>query len=229
MQKVAVIGLGRFGMALARSLAASGVQVIAIDRDRQPVAEIADSVDVAVRLDSTDQQALISQDVDKVDVCVVSIGENFEASLLTTVILKRLELPRVVCRAQTPLHAEIFRQIGADEVIQPEEQAGLHLARLLSNPHVLDAHTIAEGYSLLELQAPERFIGKSIRNLALRQEFEVNLLIIRRPFPVKQDEESTTVAPDYRMLIPKADDVVASGDRLVLVGKDESLQRLPRE
>ncbi|MCH8829515.1 MAG: TrkA family potassium uptake protein, partial [Planctomycetes bacterium] len=145
MQKVAVIGLGRFGMVLARQLAASGVEVIAIDRSQNLVNEIKDDVDVAVRLDSTDESALRSQDVHKVDVCVVAVGENFEAALLTTVIARKIGVPRVICRAQTEFHKDIFHQIGADEVIQPETQAGEQLARKLANPHIKDFISLAEG------------------------------------------------------------------------------------
>ena len=108
-QRLAVIGLGRFGMSLARQLAAHGAEVIAIDSNHRLVNEISDDVSLAVRLDSTDEAALRSQEVDRVDCVVVSIGENFEAALLTTVLCKRnLKVGSVICRAQTPLHAEIF-------------------------------------------------------------------------------------------------------------------------
>ena len=166
--KVAVIGLGRFGIVVARQAAASGAQVIAIDSDPEQVADIKDDVDVAVRLDSTDEVALISQEIDKVDICVVAIGENFEAALLTTVIAKNLGIPRVICRAQTAFHAEIFRKIGADEVIQPESQAGAQLARRIANPHVEDFITLGEGFTLVELRAPGAFHNKTLQALSLR-------------------------------------------------------------
>ncbi|MFV0443564.1 MAG: potassium channel family protein [Planctomycetaceae bacterium] len=230
MQKVAVIGLGRFGTALARTLATSGVQVIAIDRNGQLVSELADDVDVAVRLDATDKQALISQDIDQVDVGVVSIGENFEAALLTTVLLRQLNVPQVICRAQTQFHAEIFRQIGAHQVIQPEHEAGLDLARRIANPQLLDAFHVADGYSLIELRAPEAFIGKSLRHLALRQAYDVNLLIIRRPKPIPEDSPpEASPAPVYELRVPKADELVQRDDILVLVGSDKALSCLPRE
>jgi len=115
-------------------------------------------------------------------------------------------------------------------VIQPEQEAGLHLARLIANPQVLDAHTISAGYSLLELRAPDRFIGKSIRHLALRQEYDVNLLIIRREKPQPEvGEGESAPEPVFEMRIPKADDLVQAGDILVVVGSDEALERLPRE
>ena len=124
-QRVAVIGLGRFGMALARRLSQHGAEVIAIDRQHKLIEEICNDVAIAVRLDSSEEAALRSQEVERVDCVVVAIGENFEAALLTTAICKKnLKVPKVICRAQTTLHAEIFRQIGADEVIQPEQNAG---------------------------------------------------------------------------------------------------------
>ena len=140
MRRVAVIGLGRFGMAVVEQLAASGVQVIAVDSDSELVDEVKHRVDVAVTLDSTDERALRSQDIHKVDVLIVAIGENFEAALLTAAIAKKqLKIPRVICRAATSIHAEIFSQIGADEVIQPESETGRQLAR---KPDVASRRTI---------------------------------------------------------------------------------------
>ncbi|MEZ6064500.1 MAG: TrkA family potassium uptake protein [Planctomycetaceae bacterium] len=189
MQRIAVIGLGRFGSSLTYALADSGVEVLAIDEAVEPVDELMDVADVAVRLDSTDREALISQGVDKVDVCVVAIGEDFEAALLTTVIVKRLGVPMVVCRAQTPFHAEIFKQIGADRVIQPEQEAGRQLARQLASPELVDIVPLAEGYTLIEMRAPELFRGKTIRSLELRQKYDVNLVVIKRPMHVDALEE----------------------------------------
>ena len=196
MRRIAVIGLGRFGMALARNLARLGVQVIAADRNMQLVNEIKDDVDLAVRLDSTDRDALDAQDIDKVDVCVVSIGENFEASLLTTVILRKLGVPQIICRAQTTFHAEIFRQIGADEVIQPETSAGEQMARRLANPRLNDVIDIAEGYSIVEIEAPKSWWGTGLKDLGLRTKFDVNLVAIKRQAvpPIEEGGESESAA-----------------------------------
>lgn len=225
MRKVAVIGLGRFGMALAQNLVASGVQVIALDRNGQLVNDIKDQVDLAVRIDSTDKSALLSQDIQKVDTCVVSIGENFEAALLTTVLLKQLGVPEVICRAQTIVHAEIFRQVGADRVIQPEQESGSNLARQLANPRLVDFIRLADGFSLLEVHAPSSFVGKTIRNLALRAQYNLNLVVIRRP--VKQSKE--TGETEFQTIVPRPEDSIESGDLLVFVGTDQALAKLPRE
>ncbi len=115
------------------------------------------------------------------DVCVVGIGENFEASLLTATILRKLGVKYLICRAQTAVHAEIFRRIGADEIIQPETQAAEELGRRLSNPHLEDLIQLAEGYSLIEMLAPRSFRGKTLEQIGLRTKYQVNLIGVRRP------------------------------------------------
>ncbi|TWT57753.1 Ktr system potassium uptake protein A [Thalassoglobus neptunius] len=226
MRKAAVIGLGRFGMALAKDLAASGVQVIALDRDGRLVNEVKDFVDLAVRADGTDQAVLQSQEIDKVDVCVVAIGEQFEAALLATVIAKQFGIPEVICRAQTEFHAEIFRKIGADRVIQPEQQAGEHLARQLANPQLIDFIQLADQFTLLEFPAPKQFQGKTIAELALRNKFHVNLVVIRRLIPSSAEEGEEK---KFRTVFPRPDEALQAEDVLVVVGSDEALSRLPRE
>jgi len=227
MHHIAVIGLGRFGSALARQLAVAGSQVIAIDSSPGPVEEIKDQVPVAVRLDSTDNVALKSQNIDKVDVAVVAIGENFEAALLTTVILKKFGIPKIICRAQSAFHSEIFLQIGANQVIQPELQSGEHLGRQLANPRVDEFIKLGEGFSLIELHAPRQFIGKSLKDLAMRQGYSVNLVAIKRNKTEKTEDGEITRPRILAAL--DADEVICDQDVLVLVGSDDALSKLPQE
>jgi len=228
MVKVAVIGLGRFGMPLARDLGRSDAQVMAIDSDLALVNEVKDHVDVAVQLDSTDSLALESQDLGNFDYVVIAIGENFEAALVATVIAKRLGVPHVICRAQTQFHAEIFQQIGATEIIQPETHAGEHLARRLADPQLEEYIPLAEGVSLIELVAPKQFCGKSLLELKLRNKYEVNLLAIRRR-PPQADGSPCPPDQEQAIVVPKADQRIAPGDILVLMGADENLALLPKE
>jgi trk system potassium uptake protein TrkA len=220
-------------MALAKNLARLGAQVIAVDRNMQLVNEIKDDVDLAVRLDSNDRDALDAQDIDKVDVCVVAIGENFEASLLTTVILQKLGVPRIVCRAQTSFHAEIFKQVGADEVIQPETSAGEQMARRLANPRLTDVIDLAEGYSMVETEAPESWWGIGLKELELRTKFDVNLVAIKRPtLPSSTDGDdgaTANVAAPEIISVPRPDDLIQQGDLLMLVGSHDAIDKLPRE
>lgn len=233
MHKVAIIGLGRLGVSLVEYLAGTGVQVIAIDSDPTLVDEVKDLVDVAVCLDSTDQEALLSQRVNEVDVCVVSIGENFQAAILTTVSVKKMGVPYIICRAQSSLHAEIFTRIGADEIIQPESQAGILLGRRLANPKLNQFIELAEGYSLIEIQAPSIFWGKTLEQLALRTKYQVNLIAFKRQVanklsasagPVEETDSSIE-----KMIVPGPQDILRENDILLLVGADEYLSKLPQD
>ena len=224
--RVAVIGLGRFGMTLAKTLGNGGAEVVAIDSDPRLIDQVKDSVAAAVKLDSTDEAALRNQEVDRCDVAVVAIGENFEAALLTTVLLKRLKVPQIICRAQTSIHAEIYKQIGANEVIQPEMQAGQVLARQLASPHLEEIVPLAEGFSLIELRAPEIFLNKTLAGLNLRAKHHVNLVAIKR---IRQVAKGGRNVDQEVVSVPSPNDVIQRGDVLVLVGDNEALNRLPRE
>src|SRR6056297_2976590 len=123
MERYAVIGLGRFGFRLAELLTQAGAEVIAIDRRRDLVDAIRDRVGLAVALDSTDEEALRTQGIDKVDVAVVGIGTDFEANVLSVVTLKQLGLQRVIARATTPIRAKILSRVGADDIVNPENES----------------------------------------------------------------------------------------------------------
>jgi trk system potassium uptake protein TrkA len=213
-------------MTLARTLGESGAEVIAIDADGRLVDQVKDYVAAAVRLDSTDATALSGQEVAKCDVVVIAIGENFEAALLTTVIVKQFGVRRVICRAQSAVHAEIYRQIGADEVIQPEMQAGANLGRSLASPHIDEVVPLAEGYSLIELHAPQAFFEKTLAGLNLRVKYQVNLVAIKRTRQVAVGGRNVT---EEVLSVPTPDEVIHEGDTLVLVGSNDALNRLPKE
>lgn len=226
MQQIAVIGLGRFGNVLARTLSESGAQVVGIDRNDALVNDVRDVVGRVVALDSTDRTALANQGIGEVDVAVVAIGENFEAALLTTVILRKMGVPKIICRAQTAYHAEIFKQIGADEVIQPEVQAGTHLGRRLANPQIDDFVTLSEGFAIIEIRTPAEFVDKALKNLSLRAKYDVNIVAIRPKTVVTREGKQTEITGAIR--VPRPDDVLTANDVLVIVGSEEALARLPK-
>jgi trk system potassium uptake protein len=223
MQRIAVIGLGRFGMNLARRLESQQVEVIAADTDMRLVEELKDEVTLAVCLDATDEEALTGHEIHRADVCVVAIGENFEASLLTATALKKLGARYVIVRAQSATHAEIFRRLGADEIIQPETEAGRQLARRLANPQLEDLIELSDGYTLIELRAPTAFHEKSLEQLGLRTKYRVNLVAVRRPSENNGAGESSSTT-----YVPHAGYVIRPGDVLLLVGTDAALNNLPR-
>lgn len=225
MRNVAVVGLGRFGMALVQQLVSSRVQVIAVDSNPDLVDEVKELVDIAVVLDCTDERALRGQEIHKVDVLVVAIGENFEAALLTTVLARKLQIPRVICRASTSIHAEIFRQVGAHEVIQPETESGIQLARTLANPFLEDFIDLGDGITLIEIHTPAAFRNKSLRELNLRARFGVNLVAIRRT----RHKPGETGDSREVIGVPQPDEVIQSLDILIVIGANNDLAKLPRE
>jgi trk/ktr system potassium uptake protein len=224
VQRIAVIGLGRFGMNLARMLAQQRIEVIAVDRNHRLIDEVKDDVTLAVALDATDEDAVTSHEIHRADVCVVAVGENFEASLLTATALKKLGARYVIVRAQTAIHAEIFRRLGADEIIQPEAEAGRYLARRLANPHLEDVIELSDGYTLIELRAPAAFVGKSLEQLGLRNKYRVNLVAVKRHKTV-EDGEAPQQATTY---VPSANYAIQTDDVLLLVGTDAALNGLPK-
>lgn len=224
MQRIAVLGLGRFGMNLARILEANRVEVIAVDRNHRLVDEVKDDVTLAISMDSIDEDALRSHEIHQADVCVVAIGENFEASLLTATALKKLGAKYVIVRAQTATHAEIFRRLGADEVIQPETEAGRQLARRLANPRLEDLIELSEDFAIIELRAPVAFHGKTLEQLALRSKYRVNLVGVKRLVEPKEEGEQ----PKYSIFAPQPGYTIHPDELLLLVGSDKALKSLPQ-
>ncbi|GIX04725.1 MAG: potassium transporter Trk [Planctomycetaceae bacterium] len=224
-RRIAVLGLGRFGSRLARELEALGVEVVAVDRNGRLVEEIKDDVSVAIQMDVTNEPALAAQNIGEVDVCVVAIGEGFEAALLTTLIAKKLGAPRVIARAQTDIQKEILQRIGADDVILPEHEMACSLARSLAHPSLEDYIELDEEYAIIQLKAPVAFVNKRLLDLRLRSEYQVNLIGIRRLVSAGGD-----LPPRERTIaVPSPEERILEGDKLLLVGTHEALARLPQE
>jgi trk system potassium uptake protein TrkA len=225
MKRFAVIGLGRFGRKLAISLSASGAEVIAIDRDKDVVEQIRDQVGQAVRLDSTDEKALRSQSIDRVDVAVVSFGTGsttFETAILTVASLKAIGVKQVFARAQTQLAGQVFTKIGADEIIYPEIESAQRWAYKLIAPQVSDKIDFAPGYSLARITAPQSFDMKTVVELQLRYKYNVNLISIKRaPRGTRTREEIISV--------PMPNTAIYAGDILMVAGSDADLAKLPQE
>lgn len=226
MKQFAVIGLGRFGRRLAEALTQAGHEVIAVDLDDDLVERARDEVALAVRLDATDPEALRSQHIEKCDAAVVSIGEHFEANALTTATLKSLGVPRVISRASTEIQRRILVRIGADQIINPEEEMAVRLANQLANPNVLEHLELAVGHGLIQMRAPEAWVGRTLGDIDLRRKHEVNLIAIKRPVETKTKEGAAEVEEEV-IDLPMAHTMIRAGDILVLVGSTESLDALP--
>ncbi len=226
MNRFAVIGLGRFGQKLAIALAMSGAEVIAIDRNREEIELIRDQVSLAVRLDSTDEDALKAQGVDKCDVAIIGIGqEGFESAILTVVNLRQLGVKKILARAESLVAGEVFSKVGATEVIYPEIESAQRWAYKLIAPQIGEKIDFAPGYSLARVKAPPSFDGKTVMDLQLRQKYGVNLVAIKR------DEHGSKKKSENAKIInvPMPSTVVHENDILMVAGSDADLAKLPQE
>ncbi|GJM26308.1 MAG: potassium transporter Trk [Phycisphaerae bacterium] len=227
MRRFAVIGLGRFGENLARALAQAGDDVIAIDRDAAFVDRVRDDVTLAVRMDATDKAALVAQGIAEVDAAIVTIGEAFEASILTVVTLKELGVPRIIARAMSDLQGQILRKVGADEIASAEQESAMRWAHRLALPNLSQYIELESDHSLVYIAAPTAFIDKTLLELRLRVEHKVNLVAIRRERFTKTAGEETTA--QRTIIVPTADTKIESGDVLIVVGHNDALSGLPQD
>ncbi len=222
MRQFAVIGLGRFGLSVAKTLSERGHQVLAIDKDEELVQEISEVVTEAVQLDSTDEKALRAVGIMDVDVAVVGIGANLEASVLTTLILKELGIQYIVARAVTNEHGKVLEKVGATKVVFLERDMGSRVANTLVSPSILEHIELSPESSIMEAVPPKEFIGKSIRDLDVRARYGLNIIAVRERKSDEEDSQELNVAP-------KADYVVKQGDLLVLIGSNENLDKFRKK
>jgi trk system potassium uptake protein TrkA len=228
MKRFVVIGLGRFGKKLAIALAMSGAEVIAIDKKREEIDLIRDQVSLAVRLDSTDEEALKAQGIDKVDVAIIGIGQGtgsgFESAILTVVNLKQMGVPLIYARAEDLIAGEVFSKIGATEVIYPEIESAVRWAYKLIAPQIGEKIDFAPGYSLARVKAPKSFDGKTVLDIGLRQKYHVNLVAIKRG-----DSSSKKDSREGVINVPMPNTLVSAGDILMVAGSDSDLASLPQD
>ncbi|KAA9008660.1 TrkA family potassium uptake protein [Paenibacillus spiritus] len=211
-KQFAIIGMGRFGSSVAKALSSMGYDVLAIDADEQRTQEISGIVTHAVSADSTDEEALRALDIHHFDVVVVAIGENIQASILTTLILKDLGVRTILVKAQSELHGKVVGKIGADKVIYPERDMGLRVAHHLASPNILDYIELSPDYSILDMKAAGSLLGRNLKELDIRAKYGCNVMAIRHG--------------DEMNIAPRAEDRLQEGDVLVIVGHKDNLARL---
>ncbi len=219
-RQFAVIGLGRFGSAMAATLAELGQDVIGVDGEEERVRQVGDVLAQAIQLDATDVRALKEAGIQDVDVAVVSIGENIESSLLVVMQLKELGIPMIVAKAVTPLHGRILEKIGVSRVIFPEREVAMRTAHSLVVPNALDYIELSKEFSIIEIPVPEAFVGKTLKQLELRPRYGLTLVAVKRP-----DGPGGGIVTN---ISPTADEMLYAGDTLTLLGSNESIAKLDR-
>lgn len=214
MKQFVVVGLGRFGSSLAKTLYNLGYDVMGIDSNEEIIQNIVDNITHAVQADATDENTLRALGARNFDVAIVSIGDDIQASILVTLILKEIGIKYVVAKAQNELHGKVLYKIGADRVVFPERDMGIRVAHNLVSSNILDYIELSPEYSIVEVNALPAWFDKSLRQLDMRIKYGLNIMAIKRP--------------DYIKISPSADDVILKGDILVVVGQKRDIEKLEK-
>jgi trk system potassium uptake protein len=225
-RQVAVIGLGRFGYGVAETLVRKGCEVLAIDMDPEKVQSISDVATFAVQCDATDEKALRAISIQNVDVAVVSMGENLEASILIVQTLKEIGVKQIIAKGVSPLHGQILQNLGVSEVIFPERDAATRLAQRLISPNVFEYLELVPGYSVEEVAVPDHLSGLRLREAQIRENYQINVIGIKKK--VTRMVKGRMVSDEVFNVTPSLDDVIEKGDVLVVIGKQEDLDRLTK-
>ncbi len=215
MKQFMVIGLGNFGFNVASALSKAGKQVIAADVSSKRIEEIGDKVRKAVTVDIRDKKALSELvSSNSIDVAIISLGNRLEASILSTVYLKELKIERIIAKASSSDHGAILKAVGASDVIFPEQEVANKLALRLIKPNLIDYIPMAEEYGIVEIATPDKFVGKTLIELQLRNKYKVEVIAIKN---VMNDEFSIVPGGDYKI---EPDTV------MVIVGRNEDVEKI---
>ena len=215
MSSYIVIGLGRFGSEVVRQLYAQGCEVLAIDTRSDLVQQISNDVTHAAVADGRDKEVLKALGGREFDCAIVAIGGSLADSVLVTMNVKELGIAKVVCKAHDEVHRQVLLKLGADQVVIPEKEYAARLARSLSSHNVLDYIELSQDYGIIELPAPQKWAGKSLKELNVRAKLGVNIIAVK-------NEQTTNVSPSANYQITAGDLMVVLGDNKAL----EAVQKL---
>jgi len=207
-----VLGLGIFGKSVATTLAESGCEILVVDLNEDKINEIADKVTYAVKADATDADTLKTLGISNFDGAIIAMGESFESSVMATILVKELGIPYVLAKANSELHARILKRVGADMVVFPEKETGIKIANNLMSDNFFDAIELSSTFSMMDIEVLDEWIGKSLKDLKLRSTHKINVIGIRK-------KENLNINP-------AADDAIEKGDVLVIIGNNETLNKL---
>jgi len=210
-----VIGCGRFGSSVARTLYKLGHNVMVIDTSEEIINEISESVTYAVQGDATDEKTLKSLGVRNFDVAIIAMGGDIQASILISIILKELGVRYIVSKAQNDLHAKVLYKIGVDQIVFPERDMGVKIAQSLVSSNILDYIELSPEYSIVEINAIDEWVGKSLRDLNMRSKYGINVMAIKKGTEID--------------VSPNAEYVIEKGSILIVIGNNNDLKKLERK
>jgi trk system potassium uptake protein TrkA len=214
MKRVVVIGLGIFGFNIAKDLYENGIEVIAIDKSKEIIQKIRDFSTKAILADGTDKEVIESIGIQEDDIVIISFGEDLAASTLITLHLKEMKIKNIIVKAPNEDHKRVLEKVGATQVIIPEREVADKVAKGIISPNVLDYIPLSEDYTISEIVPPAGFMGKTIGELHLRTKYHMEVIAIRE------------VLPDRVTMVPRADFVIKDSDVLVVIGKEDDIQKI---
>lgn len=226
-KKYCVIGLGDLGKSIAITLSETGAEVIAIDKNMEEVEEIKDKVTMPVRLDSTDKRALKNEGIDKVDAAIVAIGpDDFESTILTSVLLLEIGVKKVIARAASSLQLNILTKLGVHQVVVPDVQIARQIVALVSSEEIIDSIPLGDDYSIIYVKVPKIFVGKSLLELDLRIRYNINLITIKRKYPADSRDEGNQKFVERIYGVPTASTTLEPDDILIVLGRDKDIKKI---
>ena len=214
MKSYIVVGLGRFGAEVARRLCELGCEVLAVDNHTELVQQISADVTHAVVADARDKDVLRALGAKEFDCAIVAIGGSLADSVLATMNLKELGIPKVVCKAHDETHRQVLLKLGADQIVIPEQEQAMRLARSLSSHNVLDYIELSDEYGIVEVPAPKSWVGKSLKELNVRAKLGLNILAVKQDLQIN--------------VSPAADYAITAEDILVVLGSTVSLEKVQK-
>ena len=212
MKSVIVLGLGRFGSALAKKLYEKDIEVMAVDSDYTIVQRISDKVTYAIQADITDEKALKDLGIANFDIAIIATAGNLESSIEATLICKDEGIKTVIAKAKTESHARILEKIGADKVIFPELETGERLARFISGSNLLELIQLSSKFSLAEVRTHKAWVGKNLKELDFRQAYKINVIAFERA--------------GATIMSPGPNERIQENDLLVVIGSAENVASL---
>ncbi|MBL7068637.1 MAG: TrkA family potassium uptake protein [Candidatus Omnitrophica bacterium] len=227
MRQFVVIGLGRFGFSVAKTLSVKGHQVLGIDIDEDRVQDLSEIATQAVCADATDEKALKAIGMENIDVAVVGMGDNIEASILTTLVLKELGIKEIVAKAVSEDHRKVLQRVGATKVVAPEKDMGIRVANSLISPAVIEHIELSEDSSIVELIPPGEYINKSLRDIDIRKRYGLNIIAIKKKMKIVSKEGE--VKEEHKINVaPEPGDMIRKEDILIVVGTNEHIEEFKK-
>jgi trk system potassium uptake protein TrkA len=208
----AVFGLGRYGIAVARELVSNGVEVIAVDCDERIVNAAADELPICKCADITDPEVIRQLGISNVDVVIVSMANNLEASVMAVTLCKEIGVKTVIAKSGNEMHQKILTRVGADKVVFPENESGIRLAKNLLSSGFVDMVSLAKNVSMIELDVKPEWVGKNLIELNLRKKYAINVVAVR-----KDDVVSVDIDPHEQL---------KAGDKLIVIANTEKISKL---